>query len=193
MSSSEPISVLANDADEIVVLDARRPIGEIVAALLRSWGSDEQRSQDVISALLPSAVPSTEATEQLRRNAEARSTFLEEFPALPAGELAGLAGVTWSNPAAWPSRLQKEGKVFSVDYGRRQLFPAFQFDASWKPREAIAPVLARLGEVGLGGWSVALWWTAANGWLEGARPIDLLDDQPEQVIAAAGEVGRFPF
>ena len=193
VSSSEPISVLANDADEIVVLDARHPIGEIVAALLRSWGSDEQRSQDVISALLPSAVPSTEATEQLRRNAEARSTFLEEFPALPAGELAGLAGITWSNPAAWPSRLQKEGKVFSVDYGRRQLFPAFQFDAGWQPRQAVAAVLSRLGEVGLEGWSVALWWTAANGWLEGARPIDLLDDQPEQVIAAAGEAGRFPF
>jgi hypothetical protein len=190
---SEPISVLAADADQIIVLNARHAIGEIVTALLRSWGGDEQRSKDVISALLPSTVPSPEATEQLRRNAEARSKFLEEFPALPAGELAGLAGITWSNPAAWPSRLQKEGKVFSVEYGRRQLFPAFQFDRNWQPRQAIAAVLARLAEAGLDGWSVALWWTAANGWLEGARPIDLLDEQPEQMIAAAGEVGHVPF
>ena len=117
------------------------------------------------------AAPSTEATEQLRLNAEARSKFLEEFPALPAAEVAHLAGITWANPAAWPSRLQKERKVFSVEYGRRHLFPTFQFDPDWHPREAVAEALARLGDAGLGGWSVALWWTAANGWLGGARRV----------------------
>jgi hypothetical protein len=194
VSASEPLSAFVEDADEIVVLlHTHHPIGELVTAVLRAWGGDEQRSQEVISALLPSTVPSTEATEQLRRNAEARSKFLEEFPALPAAEIAGLAGIGWSNAAAWPSRLQKEGKVFSVAYGRRQLFPAFQFDANWQPRPAVGPVVARLGEAGLDGWSIALWWTAANGWLEGARPVDRLDEQPEQVLAAAGEVGRFPF
>lgn len=190
---SEPISVFVNDAVEVVVLDAHRPIGQIVTALLRAWGGEEERSQDVISALLPANVPSTAATEQLRLNAEARSTFLQAFPALPAAELAGLAGITWSNPAAWASRLQKEGKVFAVEYGRRQLFPTFQFDSNWQPRDAVAAVLAHLHDAGLQGWSVALWWTAANGWLEGARPVDLLEEKPEQVIAAAGEVGRFPF
>jgi hypothetical protein len=193
VSPSEPISVLASDADEVVVLDAHRPIGQIVTALLRAWGDDEDRNKHVISALLPSTVPSTEATEQLRLNAEARSKFLEEFPALPAGELAALAGITWSNPAAWPSRLQKEGKVFSVEYGRRQLFPVFQFNSDWQPREGTADVLARLRDAGLQGWSVALWWTAANGWLDGARPVDLVNEKPEQLVAAAGEVGRFPF
>src|SRR6266508_6896223 len=182
--ASEPISVLVNDAVEVVVLDAHRPLGQIVTTLLRAWQGEEERSQHVISALLPSVVPSTEATEQLRRNAEARSKFLEEFPALPAAELAGLAGIAWSNPAAWPSRLQKEGKVFSVEYGRRQLFPAFQFDSDWQPREAVAKVLAQLANGGLQGWSIALWCTAANGWLDGARPVDLLDEEPEQVIAA---------
>jgi hypothetical protein len=192
--ASEPISVLVNDdAIEVVVLDAHRPLGQIVTTLLRAWQGEEERSQHVISALLPSTVPSTEATEQLRLNAEARSKFLEEFPALPATELAGLAGITWSNPAAWPSRLQKEGKVFSVEYARRQHFPTFQFDSNWQPRDPVTAVLAQLGDAGLQGWSIALWWTAANGWLEGARPVDLLDEEPEQVVAAAGEVGRFPF
>jgi hypothetical protein len=194
VSASEPISVFVNnEAVEVVVLDAHGPIGQIVTTLLRAWQGEEERSQHVISALLPSSVPSPEATEQLRRNAEARITFLAEFPALPAAEVASLAGITWSNPAAWPSRLQKEGKVFSVDYGRRQLFPAFQFDSNWQPREAVAAVLDQLHNAGLHGWSVALWWTAANGWIDGARPVDRLDEKPEQVIAAAGEVGHFPF
>jgi hypothetical protein len=192
---SEPISVIVNnEAIQVaVVLDAHGTIGQLVTTLLRAWRNDEERSQQVITALLPSTVPSTEATEQLRLNAEARSKFLEEFPALPAAEVAHLAGITWANPAAWPSRLQKERKVFSVEYGRRQLFPAFQFDSDWQPREAVAKVLAQLANGGLQGWSIALWFTAANGWLEGARPVDLLDEKPEQVIAAADEVGHFPF
>jgi hypothetical protein len=194
VSASEPISVFVdNEAIEIVVLDAHRPIGQLVTTLLRAWRGDEERSRHVITALLPSTVPSTDATEQLRLNAEARSNFLAEFPALPAAELARLAGITWSNPAAWASRLQKEGKVFSIEYGRRQLFPTFQFDSDWQPREAVAAVLWRLADAGLQGWSIALWWTAANGWLDGARPVDLLDEKPEQVVAAAGEVGRFLF
>jgi hypothetical protein len=194
VSASEPISVFVdNEAIEIVVLDAHRPIGQLVTTLLRAWRGDEERSRHVITALLPSTVPSTDATEQLRLNAEARSNFLAEFPALPAAELARLAGITWSNPAAWASRLQKEGKVFSIEYGRRQLFPTFQFDSDWQPREAVAAVLWQLADAGLQGWSIALWWTAANGWLDGARPVDLLDEKPEQVVAAAGEVGRFLF
>jgi hypothetical protein len=193
VAASEPIAVLIDDAVDVVVLDAHRPIGQIVTTLLRAWGDEGERSEHVISALLPSTIPSTEATEQLRLNAEARNVFLAELPAFPAAELARLAGITWSNPAAWASRLQKEGKVFSVDQGRRQLFPAFQFDSDWQPREPVAAVLTQLRDAGLQGWSVALWWTAANGWLEGARPVDLLDQQPAQVVAAASEVGRFPF
>jgi hypothetical protein len=193
--ASEPISVVVNnEAIQVaVLLDAHGTIGQLVTTLLRAWRDDEERSQRVITALLPATVPSAEATEQLRLNAEARSKFLEELPALPAAEVARLAGITWANPAAWPSRLQKERKLFSVEYGRRQLFPAFQFYSDWQPREAVAKVLAQLANGGLQGWSVALWFTAANGWLDGARPVDLLDQKPEQVIAAAGEVGHFPF
>jgi hypothetical protein len=193
--ASEPISVIVNnEAIQVaVVLDAHGTIGQLVTTLLRAWRDDEERSQQVITALLPSNVPSAEATEQLRLNAEARSKFLEEFPALPAAELARLAGITWANPAAWPSRLQKEGKVFAIEYGRRQLFPAFQFDSDWQPRQTVAKVLAELETSGLHGWSVALWFTAANGWLEGARPVDLLDEKPDQVISAAAEAGEFPF
>ena len=195
MPASQPIRVIVNnDAIQVaVVLDAHGTIGELVTTLLRAWHADEERSQRVITALLPSTVPSTEATEQLRLNAEARIKFLDEFPAVPAAEVARLAGITWANPAAWPSRLQKEGNVFSVEHGRRQLFPAFQFDSDWHPREAVATVLTHLAHGGLQGWSIALWFTAANGWLDGARPVDLLDERPEQVIAAAGEVGHFPF
>ncbi|HEU5216821.1 MAG TPA: hypothetical protein VFU30_14925 [Gaiellaceae bacterium] len=177
----------------VVVLDAHRPLGQIVAVLLRAWSSEQEQSQQVIDALLPSSLPSAEATEQLRRNAQARAEFLEEFPALPAAELAHLAGITWANPAAWAQKLAKEEKLFAIEHGRRRLYPTFQFDSDWQPRLVIAQALHELEDAGLSGWSLALWFSAANGWLDEARPVDLLEEAPERVVAAAAEVGYFPF
>jgi hypothetical protein len=34
-------------------------------------------------------------------------------------------------------------------------------------------------------WGIALWFASANGWLDGKRPVDLLEDDPKEVIQAA--------
>jgi len=191
--TAEARSVTLDEDAAVLVLRLDDPLGRMVANLLRAWSGDAERSRNVIDALLPAEVPSAGATEQLRSNAEARRAFLAEFPALPAREISRMAGISWTNPAEWTSRLKKEGKVFAVDHGRKQLFPTFQFDSDWQPRASVAEVLNELSGAGLHGWSVALWWSAANGWLDGARPVDLLEQDPERVVASAAEVGRFPF
>jgi hypothetical protein len=35
------------------------------------------------------------------------------------------------------------------------------------------------------GWQTALWFVGANGWLDGARPVDLLATEPARVAEAA--------
>jgi hypothetical protein len=35
------------------------------------------------------------------------------------------------------------------------------------------------------GWELLLWFTGSNGHLDGARPVDLLESDPDQVVAAA--------
>ena len=48
----------------------------------------------------------------------------------------------------------------------------------------VADVLATLGQQGRG-WQLALWFTSANGWVDGRRPVDLLHSEPEEVAQAA--------
>lgn len=38
----------------------------------------------------------------------------------------------------------------------------------------------------LRGWELLLWFTAASGYLDGARPVDLLATSPDEVVRAAG-------
>ena len=51
-------------------------------------------------------------------------------------------------------------------------------DGSGKPRAVIAQILTRLEPLRTN-WEIAQWFIAPNGWLDGDRPIDLLD-QPEE-------------
>jgi hypothetical protein len=181
------------DAIEVVLINVESRYGKLFSKLLHSLAGEAAREEGVIEALLPAVIPSGPAMEQLRLNAEARAEFLRDFAAIPASELAELAGVRWSNASAWPSRLQKEGKVFAVEYGRRVMYPTFQFDENWEPYSVIRDVLAALREGGLSGWSLALWWTASNGWLDGEHPVDLIAREPERLVAAAAEAGHYPF
>ncbi len=36
----------------------------------------------------------------------------------------------------------------------------------------------------LQGWDLALWFTSSNAWLDGARPVDLLGESPDDVLDA---------
>jgi hypothetical protein len=108
---------------------------------------------------------------QARRLAAARRAFLKEFgvPGRPAGD--------WE-------RLQREGKIFTVTHRGATYVPCFQFDEKGKPRPAVAKVLQILGK-DTSDWGLALWFTAANGYLDDKRPVDLLSSHPEEVVQAA--------
>jgi hypothetical protein len=103
----------------------------------------------------------------------ARKAFLKEF-----GDPA--TGVRQRSLDGW----HQEGKIFTVADGKTTYVPSFQFDERGHPR----PVVARIIQV-LGGstsdWGMALWFAAANGWLDGRRPVDLLASAPEEVVEAA--------
>ena len=69
-------------------------------------------------------------------------------------------------------------------------YPGFQFGADGRPLPAVRDVLEVLFANGLTEWEVALWFTATTSALQDQRPVDLLNDDPGAVVAAAGlEVG----
>ena len=113
----------------------------------------------------------TVRARQARRLESARRAFLREFGIL--GKAAGAYEL-----------LQRERKILTVEYRDVTYVPSFQFDEKGRPRPAVAKVIEILGK-DTSDWGIALWFAGANGWLDGKRPVDLLEDEPKEVIQAA--------
>lgn len=107
---------------------------------------------------------------QARRLAAAKRAILKEFGTLEKPEDF--------------ERLQRERKIFAVSHQEATYVPSFQFDKKGCPRPAIAGVMEIFGDK-LSDWGLALWFTAANGWLDGRRPVDFLSSDPKLVVQAA--------
>lgn len=158
-------------------------------AIVATQGGRLAGFRALIGQLTPAATEVLPAAlvAQARRNAEARLSFLTEFGAMSAEQVADLAGSKAKNRHETASRLKREGRVFAVEHEGLAFYPAFQFDTAGRSRPAVAQVLAASD---LDGWELALWFATPNGWLDQQRPVDLLDGAPEQVVGAAAEDRR---
>lgn len=108
---------------------------------------------------------------QARRLASAKRAILKEFGAL-------------EKPGEDYEHLKQERKIFTVTQGDTTYVPSFQFDQTGRPYPAVARVIQILGR-DTSDWGLALWFTGTNGWLDGKRPVDVLKEEPEEVVQAA--------
>ncbi len=162
----------------------RRSLGAETLAELR------QSFEELIVRMTPELLMPTEAeARQARRNAEARTQLLQEFGAFTGEQIAEERSIA-QNRHALAARWRKEGRLFGVPYQGQTVYPAFQFDANDQLRSVVQDVLALLPREGMSDWEVALWWTAANGWLAGRRPVDLLGEEPEALVDAARRLAQ---
>ncbi|UOY03716.1 hypothetical protein [Blastococcus sp. PRF04-17] len=125
--------------------------------------------------------------EQLRRNAEAEYALEAEFGLLSAAEVAQRAGATAADPERLMQDWRRQGRVFAVPVADGERLPGFQLDEHGDARPVIAEVL-RWFDGRLSGWGLALWFTASNVWVDGQRPVDVLDSSPEMVVQAAAQL-----
>jgi hypothetical protein len=158
--------------------------------VLEAWRtlSGERQFADLIERLMPErlAVPTPAVVLQARRNAEARTALLGEFGALRSAEVAEIAGSRAANRAALANRWRAENRVVAVPVADELLYPGFQFTPEGRPHPTVGAALEALRSLpDLSDWQAALWFLGANGWLGGRRPVDLLDEDPRAVEAAA--------
>lgn len=164
---------------------ALSPYLENLVAVLDRIRIDRQRMEKLIEDIaLPMAVASPAQLAQARRNAYARRRFIEEWSGMTGEQAADLAGSSAKNRAATASRWKQAQRVFAVPYAGKTYFPAFQFHKDGDPKPVIHDILGVL-QKHYGPWEIGLWFTAANGLLGGKRPVDLLDDDSQKVLAAA--------
>jgi len=170
------------------------PLQDIdIAVVYRGATRAAEEVEELAEAMTPEiAIPTPPVVLQARRNAEARAAMLEEFGALTAADVADLAGSEAKNTSALAGRWRREGRLLAVEHHGTMYYPGFQFDNSGKPRPEIARALRYLSSPDVTSWQQVLWFTSANGWLGGRRPVDLLDDDRDAVVAAAKEALRDP-
>jgi hypothetical protein len=155
------------------------------AAVLEHLVRERRTFERMIDAMLPDTpLPTPPAVLQARRNAEAREKLIRDFGVLSSADVASLAGSKAKNKASLANRWKQEGRIFSVPHRGAGYFPAYQFDEKGQPLPVIGRVLATLGGESRE-WELALWFTSANGWVDGRRPVDLLRREPEEVAQAA--------
>ncbi len=148
-------------------------------------GPEEGSAFEASEKITPPTLSAAAETTHLRRNAEARVAFFQEFGTLTSQEVAAYAGSSAANKAALANRWKTEGRIFAIETGGKTRFPAFQFSADdGQPLSAIAEILKIL-QPRLSGWQTALWFTGRNGWLGAKRPVDILTSDPAAAVEAA--------
>jgi len=143
-------------------------------------------TDELAERMLPETpIPSPAQAVLAQRESQTRWDMLEEFGALTSEELADQRSQA-KNRHALANRWRSEGKIFAVELRGRRLYPGFQFDPeTFAPESVVADALAALPREQMSDWEVALWWVASDPWLEGCRPVDLMQEDPEAVTAAA--------
>lgn len=179
----------ADDTGEWLVLHASWPLSGMVDRLnrlgglrkMRPWRPRTPSDLDRILAWL--AADRSDVEEDLAfDNLAARREYLNDTQTLTAEQIHRMSGLVSRNRSEPASRWKKEGKTFAIRLGRRDLYPAFQFQEG-KPRTMVRDVLAALPS-DMTDWQKAFWFASGNGWLDGDEPQHRLEDGGRVVEAA---------
>lgn len=115
-----------------------------------------------------------------------RREFFRRVPVLTIEEISLAPVMLASGGRAAVEKWRSERQIFGLGDGDRAVFPSFQFDSDGSPKQIVARLLSIFAQVkSRTDWDNALWFLAANDWLDGPSPIELLATDPDLVIDAA--------
>lgn len=155
------------------------------AALVESVATTLRSARALGVALESVEVPSTPSIARAAQAEENHWRAIDaEFGLLSSREVGVLLGSRSSNPRSAASDRHRAGKLLGVRRGRETRYPGFQFSQGTVP--AVIGDLTALARKHK--WSepdLTLWLVAPSGWLDDRRPVDMLDEHPDDVLAAA--------
>ena len=182
-------TILMVSAADPQTLEKAKALLELMSQRLEDLEDAEMGK--LIDAVMPAFFdrPSSTVIDQARRNAEVRTKFIASCEMLDAEQVHQLFGSSARNRAALAARWRADGKLFAVEHQGRLLYPGFQFNQQGRPKPIIGKVLAALGSA-VGPWQTAIWFTTGNAWLDGRKPVDLLDSESKRVLDAASDIAE---
>lgn len=112
---------------------------------------------------------------------------------LTAEQINSLQAEPPANKSHPASDWKRRARIFSVNYGGKEYFARYQFDALYQPLPVIKDILKAFGAVA-DPWVLAAWFHFPNGWIArpghaGGAPVAPKDalDQREAVLNAAAQ------
>jgi hypothetical protein len=116
-------------------------------------------------------------------DAALRTAVAAEFGVWSAAEAGRRIGSRGHSPTTVIRRWAAQGHLLTVPVAGLDHYPGFAFGPDGRPRPVLGRVAAALP--GRSGWDLVGWLVLPHPALGGARPVDLLDTQPDVVVAAA--------
>lgn len=180
----------------------RIPFGTLAAASLPALDDEElqsiaahyslqlvnmHRSLDALRPALASvATPySPELAQGLAATENAWRDMEAEFGLLTAQEVAERCGSRAKGRSSLAHDKRRAGQLFGISRLNATLFPGFQIDQTGTIRPVIARLVSIIKEHGRTEEDLAQWMCLPSGYLDDARPVDLLGQQDDAVVAAA--------
>jgi hypothetical protein len=116
-------------------------------------------------------------------NAALRTAVAAEFGVWSAAEAGRRVGSRGHSPSAAIRRWAAQGNLLTVSVAGLDYYPGFAFGPDGRPRSVLVRVASALP--GRTGWALVAWLVSPQDALGGARPVDLLDTDPDAVVVAA--------
>jgi hypothetical protein len=122
---------------------------------------------------------------------QSRELVLQSAEWLRFADIVMLLGQCHDHSDATPHSWTANKQIFTLNLDGVDHFPSYGLQVvthgtvrTCEPKPIMAALMAVLGGDD-SGWRLAGWFASANGYLHGARPIDLLDAEPSRVLDAA--------
>ena len=187
---SLPVSIPAG-ADPAVLSSLTAALEKALIVLVNTGQSAVLERADGLAELASGLLkPNVELVEDRVHRMQTMRAVFAEGDWLTAEQVNGLQPEPPANKSHPASDWKRRGRVFSVNYGGREYFARYQFDALYQPLPVLKDLLKAFGPVA-DPWVLAAWFHFPNGWIvqpgAGAKslaPKDALDRRDDVLHAA---------
>jgi hypothetical protein len=186
-----PVSVPKN-ADPAAVSSMVEALEKAFVVLVGAGQTSVLERADRLAELATGMVaPNVELVEDRVRRMKTVQQVFAEGDWITAEQINALQAEPPANKSHPASDWKRRGRIFSVNYGGKEYFPRYLFDALYQPLPIIKDILKACGTVA-DPWVLAAWFHFPNGWIakpgsggnESLAPKDALDQRDALLNAA---------
>jgi hypothetical protein len=179
-----PVSI-PRDADPAAISSMVQALEKAIVVLVGAGQASVLERADRLAELATGMLePSTELIEDRVHRMKTVQQVFAEGDWITAEQINALQIEPPSNKSHPASDWKRRGRIFSVNYGGKEYFARYQFDALYQPLSIIKEILNAFGEVA-DPWVLAAWFHFPSGWITTPGPAGEAPVAPKDALNRA--------